>query len=114
MYVTELIPMLPAAIVQISKGDYTFLSRYTDYLTDVGISYGMYYSVECGEDMAFTTLQNLDTSGNVLRPEIRYGILASLQSAFAGCQGWGKQAVPAVPKQPVTSSIPTLILSGAY
>ncbi len=114
MYVTELIPMLPAAIVQISKGDYTFLTRFADYLTDQGISDGMYYSVECGEDMAFTTLQNLDTSVDVLRPEIRYAILASLQSAFAVCQVWGQQAVPAVQKQPVTSSIPTLILSGEY
>jgi pimeloyl-ACP methyl ester carboxylesterase len=114
MYVTRLIPMLPAAIVQISKGDYTFLTRFADYLTDTGISDGMYFSVECGEDMAFTTLQNLDTSVNVLRPEIRHAILTGLQSDFAICQVWGQPAVPTVQKQPVTSSVPTLILSGEY
>ncbi|HEX6481075.1 MAG TPA: alpha/beta hydrolase [Ktedonobacteraceae bacterium] len=114
MYVTQLIPMLPAAIVQISEGNYSFLTRYTDYLMDIGISEGMYYSVECGEDMAFTTLQKLDTSVNVLRPEIRQAILTSLQSEFAICQVWGQPPVPAMQKQPVTSSVPTLILSGEY
>ena len=114
MYVTQLIPMLPAAIVQISEGNYSFLTRYIDYLMDPGISDGMYFSVECGEDMAFTTLQKLDMSVNVLRPEIRQTILTSLQSEFAICQVWGQSPVPAVQKQPVTSSVPTLILSGEY
>ncbi len=115
MYVTPLIPLLPAMITQISKGDYTLLAKYFDQLTgDRGISDGMYFSVECGEDMAFTTRQELDSAANTLRPEIRSGILSSLQDDFTICQHWSEQAVPTRQKQPVISSIPTLILSGEY
>ena len=115
MYVTKLIPILPAMIMQISKGDYTLLSRYADYLTaERGISYGMYFSVECGEDMAFTTMQDLDIAANALRPEIKSAILTGLQADFSVCQAWSQGAVPLAQKLPVTSSIPTLILSGEY
>jgi pimeloyl-ACP methyl ester carboxylesterase len=102
-------------IMQISKGDYTLLSRYADYLTaERGISYGMYFSVECGEDMAFTTMQDLNIAANALRPEIKSAILTSLQADFSVCQAWGQGAVPLAQKLPVISSIPTLILSGEY
>jgi pimeloyl-ACP methyl ester carboxylesterase len=114
MYVTELIPRLPEAIMQIRNGNYDLISQYFGKLLDRGISDGMYYSVECGEDMAFTTKQDLMQAANVLRPEIRPGILAGLQDDFAICQAWGQKPVPASQKQPVTSSLPTLILSGEY
>jgi pimeloyl-ACP methyl ester carboxylesterase len=115
MYVTSIIPLLPEIITQISKGDYTLLAKYFGRLTDNrGISDAMYYSVECGEDMAFTTRQELDSAANILRPEIRSGILSSLQDGFTICQHWSEHAVPTKQKQPVISSIPTLILSGEY
>jgi pimeloyl-ACP methyl ester carboxylesterase len=115
MYVTSLIPLLPEIITQISKGDYTLLAKYFDRLTgDRGISDAMYFSVECGEDMAFTTRQELDSAANILRPEIRPGVLSSLQDDFTICQHWSEHAVPTKQKQPVISSIPTLILSGEY
>jgi pimeloyl-ACP methyl ester carboxylesterase len=35
-------------------------------------------------------------------------------SRYAACQLWGVKPVPAVQKEPVRSSIPTLILQGEY
>lgn len=115
LYVTELIPVLPKAIEQISQGNYTTVSQYYGALMyDNGISDGMYYSVECGEDVAYTTLPKLLQSTSVLRPAIKPSMIASLQEDFALCQVWGEKAVPTAQKQPVVSAIPTLILSGQY
>ena len=53
----------------------------------------MHSSVECSEDIAYTTPQALAASVQVLAPELRPGILASLQSAYDGCQIWDVKAV---------------------
>lgn len=114
-YVTQLIPVLPEVIMQVSKGDFSYLSQlYGELVLRNDISYGMYYSVECGEDMAYTNEQDLEQAVNVLRPEIREGNLASLQADFSVCEVWGQNAVPTVQKQAVVSTVPTLVLSGEY
>lgn len=114
-YITRLIPMLPATIMQINEGNYQLISQYYGYVEfSGGISYGMYYSVECGEDLAFLTQQDLVKAVSVARTEIRTGLLENLQDSYDVCQIWGQKAVPAAQKQPVTSSLPTLILSGEY
>jgi len=115
MYVTRLIPLLPETIMQINDGNYKLISQYYGYIElQGGISDGMYYSVECGEDLAFLKPQDLVTAASVARPEIRAGLLAALQDSYDVCQIWGQQTVPSIQKQPVTSSLPTLILSGEY
>src|SRR5437879_837981 len=121
LYVTSLIPLLPEVITQISRGNYQLISQYYGLImnessTGNGVSQsdGMYFSIECGEDMAFTTMQQLDIAVNVLRPEIRSGIINNLQNDFGISKIWGQHPVPTAQKQPVTSSIPTLILSGEY
>jgi pimeloyl-ACP methyl ester carboxylesterase len=115
LYVTPLIPFLPAAIMQTSQGNYTVLSRYYGLLMrQEDFSHGMYYSVECGEDMAFTTTQELANATASMHPEVQPGVLAGLQGDFSICQFWGERPVPRVQKQPVTSALPTLILSGKY
>ncbi len=113
LYDTALIPQLPGVIFQIRHQDYTQLAF---LYGSVGfpLSVGMYASVECGEDMAYTTPQRLQASVQVLAPELRPGMLASLQRAYRVCQFWSVKPVPAVQKEPVTSSIPTLIMEGEY
>ena len=115
LYVTELIPYLPQAITQISQGNYDFLSRiYGILMLQDSISDGVYYSVECGEDMAFTTAEKLSKATVGMRKEIQPQMLSDLQTQFRLCQLWGEQPVPAEQKLPVTSSLPALILSGEY
>ena len=64
--------------------------------------------------MAYTTPQHLQASVQVLAPELRPGMLAYLQRAYRVCQFWSVKPVPVVQKEPVTSSIPTLIMEGEY
>lgn len=115
LYVTFLIPSLPDIIAEVSKGDYTQLSQwYGPLMLSGGISVGMYYSVECGEDLSQMTLAELEATAQVLRPELQASMLESLRSSYAVCDIWQQPAVPAEQKLPVTSSIPTLVLSGEF
>jgi pimeloyl-ACP methyl ester carboxylesterase len=116
LYDTELIPLLPAVLFHMRNHDYTLLSRIygTAVAANETVSLGLFYSVECGEDMAYTTPQALTASVQVLAPELRPGMLASLLGDYRGCQFWNVKPVPAVQKEPVTSSIPTLIMEGEY
>jgi pimeloyl-ACP methyl ester carboxylesterase len=68
----------------------------------------------CGEDMAYTTQHDLETSVQGLPPPIQPALLDFGLYRFSICQFWGMKPVPAVQKEPVMSTIPTLILQGEY
>ncbi len=116
LYSPALIAQLPEVIFQTSHQDYTQLSLiYSNYLSVTSsLNSGLFYSVYCSEDMAYTTLQYLQASVQVLAPELRPAVLASLQEYYRSCQSWKVKPVSAVQKEPVTSSIPTLIMEGEY
>jgi pimeloyl-ACP methyl ester carboxylesterase len=115
LYVTRYIPHIPSVITEIDEGDYSRISElYGRLMFDSGVSYGMYYSVECGEDMAFTSLPALEKAVNTMRPELRSAMLQELRSDYAVCQIWKQKPVPAEQKKPVVSDLPTLILAGEY
>jgi len=114
LYGAEFIPQLPAAIFQIRQHDYSLLSRiYSRSINDT-MSWGMFYSVICGEDMAFTTRHALELSVQGLPTQIRPALLNYTLSWFSVCQFWGMKPVPEIQKEPVRSTIPTLILQGEY
>jgi pimeloyl-ACP methyl ester carboxylesterase len=115
LQITSVIPKLPALIYQVRNHDYAaFLELNPTSTPHSSFTLGMFYSVECGEDMAFTTPQRLQASVQVLAPEYRHAVLARLQQTYEVCQSWGMQPVPSVQKQAVASAIPTLILGGQY
>jgi pimeloyl-ACP methyl ester carboxylesterase len=114
MYATGFIPQLPAAIFHIHQHDYRLLSLiYGSNIIDT-MSWGMFYSVMCGEDAPFTTQQALDLSVQGLPFQTQPALLNSSLSLFSVCQFWGMKPVPAFQKEPVRSTIPTLILQGEY
>ena len=114
LYTTSLIPMLPAVIFHIRQHDYTQLAQIYGNSIDNTSSIGLFYSIECGEDAAFTTQHDMETSLQGLPPQVRPALLDFALSKFSVCQFWGMKPVPAVQKEPVTSTIPALILQGEY
>jgi pimeloyl-ACP methyl ester carboxylesterase len=74
----------------------------------------LFYSVECGEDMAFVSQHDLEASAQGVAQEIRPALLDPNLLNYSVCQFWGMKPVPAIQKEPVKSSIPTLILQGEY
>jgi pimeloyl-ACP methyl ester carboxylesterase len=83
-------------------------------LEDASDNLGVYYSVQCAEDAPFTTLQQVLTAANALNPVVRPDILSSQTEELRVCQGWHVKPAPSAQRQPVTSAIPTLVLSGEY
>ncbi|HEX6556136.1 MAG TPA: alpha/beta fold hydrolase [Ktedonobacteraceae bacterium] len=114
LYAAGYIPQLPAVIFQIRQHDYAQLASIYGNFIDDTMSWGLFYSVICGEDAAFTTRQALKISVQGLPPQAQHALLDLSMSLFSVCQFWGMSPVPVVQKEPVRSTIPTLILQGEY
>jgi pimeloyl-ACP methyl ester carboxylesterase len=116
LYVTPLIPFLPAMIAVADRGNFRFPAAIYGplELIDASVNLGVYYSVQCSEDAPFTTAQRITADARVLNPVIRPDIVVGQLGELQVCQGWHVRPVPAAQRQPVTSAIPTLILSGEY
>ena len=74
----------------------------------------MYFSVECAEDLAFSSPQAVATAGQAYPQQIRSYELTGLEGEFPACRAWNVPAVASSESLPVTSSIPTLVLEGEY
>ena len=70
MYSTFLIPELPRAIYQVHQHGYILLSSIYGSLISTTGSTGLFYSIECGEDMAYTSQHALEASVQTLPPQI--------------------------------------------
>lgn len=114
-YVTQFITLLPQTIFQIRAHNYQQLSFMEGLIGfDNTISDGFFYSVECSEDWPFLTQQDITKSEQGITPQIAAVFGPGEQQEYDVCQFWNVQKVPAAQKQPVVSSLPTLVLSGEY
>ncbi len=115
LYRTQIIPLLPQMIFQVHAHNNTLLSQiYGIVEFDDTFSDGMFYSDECSEDWDFLTPQDITTAMNGITPQIEPALQDELQQEYDTCQLWHVQQAPAAQKQPVVSTIPTLVLSDEY
>src|SRR5262249_47659180 len=116
-YVTSVIPQLPEMIYGVHQGDLSIPSLlYGPLFLDEpdSVSWGMYLSVECAEDLAFSTPQAVVAGAQAYPPPTRSYELAFLVGEFPVCRAWNVPAAAKTESQPVSSSIPTLVLEGEY
>ena len=115
LYVTQFIPVLPKMIFQMRDHNYALLSAiYGAVEFDDTFSDGMFYSDECSEDWNFLTQSDIAGAMQGITPQIRPALQNDLQLEYEDCRLWHVQQSPAAQKQPVVSSIPTLVLSDEY
>lgn len=116
---SALISTTPQTIYRFKDGDYSTLIVAQSSLPFAfeGISPGLYISMMCHEHVLATSLEDLQaaTAG---RQDIReyawlpfYGSAADL---FKTCKSWGASGPRLGENDPVTSDIPTLIITGKY
>lgn len=112
LYATSLIPALPRMIYDAQAGDFDFFARIMGFIIlDRTTSYGMYYSVLCAEDADYDLKdQNLDN----IRPQIAESEKDDPRLFQETCALWDVQSLGPDLDLPVSSDIPTLILSGEY
>lgn len=116
---SELVPVVPKAIYDLEKGDYTFLSFAlgipgSEYKT---LGMGTYFATVCPEQVYASTPQEVEADVN-LSPVIKKfalaGLFGSSQRVFDLCQAWGARAHDPRDSLPVTANLPVLVISGQY
>ena len=119
LYVTDIIPVLPKAIHDVSQGDYELMTQLSSTKLALinALSRGMMLSVFCAEDLIGVTPEEYLEVREQIPPQLvgRADPEDVIEYDFFGiCQNWPvEQADPAF-KQPVVSDIPTLILEGEF
>jgi pimeloyl-ACP methyl ester carboxylesterase len=118
LYSTEVIPLLPKTIFDTRDGKYDMLALlFGSYLADMEfVSSGMQYSVQCGEEIHFSTPQELAAACEPY-PELQgllYDVCSPEEGICAICDIWGAKEADPIENEPVSSGIPTLVLAGEY
>jgi pimeloyl-ACP methyl ester carboxylesterase len=80
-----------------------------------GDSNGMFYTVECYEEIPFNDLQTAYTDGEALVAlEVYEAGIGLIEDQFTVCELLGQPPAPAIENEAVQSDIPTLILNGLF
>lgn len=112
LYVSSIIPALPRMIYDAQKGNFEFFARILAIIIfDRTSAYGMYYSVLCAEDADYNP-NDVNLSG--VRPKIAELEGRGPKEMLDTCKMWNVEPLDASADQPISSDIPTLLLSGAF
>ena len=102
--------VLPYIIHRAAMDDYSAYAAAIERLvsgSEDGLSRGMYLSVICGEDVDWITEQDAarEAAGTLIGRSL-------VDAEFAACKSWPRSRIGEDYVQPVTSSVPVLLLSG--
>jgi pimeloyl-ACP methyl ester carboxylesterase len=117
LYDSELRLMLPQLIYDAHQGDFTALDRFRGALLarTPFTSRGMTFSVQCHEEVPFSSEVAFERT-LADHPEFaglyRHSVAGAM--SFRVCEAWGAGTAPAVENEPVSSDIPTLIMTGEF
>ncbi len=115
--ISEILPVLPGMIYDASQGDFHQVARVMGLLLALNDmeSLGMYYSVQCREEIPFTSPEAFEA---VLAdyPELAgfFEDSPGGELGLAVCAGWGSGQAEAAEHAPVSSDIPSLLMAGEY
>jgi pimeloyl-ACP methyl ester carboxylesterase len=92
-----------------------FLRTLEFHWQEGGLTDGMYFSVECNEEVPFNDLAvGEEIAANLQFPELGARGLATAEQIAAICSIWPSGKGKAIENRPVKSDIPTLVLAGDY
>jgi pimeloyl-ACP methyl ester carboxylesterase len=118
LYSADAIGVLPQMIDNIVTGDTYELSVLTSSFLANGefVSAGMQFSVQCHEEVGFTSPDLVASAiGEYPQLEAVFTAATNLGPAFFDvCAEWGAGQASQLENEPVSSSIPTLIVTGEY
>jgi len=114
MYATSLLPLLPSLIWEVKDGNFEALAGLESQFLDSNkdISLGMNLAVQCYEEIPFSTQEEIVQAVQAY-PELG-GAFAASEGDLQVCRAWQPDPAPALENQPVTSSVPTLLLAGEF
>ncbi len=115
MYIEDLVALLPLMIYETRAGEYGLMDVFIDgWFQDMeGFSVGMYYSVQCGEEMPFALREAIIGAAKG-HPRLAQYSEYSARSLFASCDTWQAPPSDGSANTAVQSAIPTLLLTGEF
>ncbi len=110
LYSPEIATLVPLMLDRATKGDwapFVALSQGVSGGMSDTISHGMFFSVVCAEDAPFITGEAIarEAKGTWFGEQL-------VRNMLEPCKVWPQGAVPEGYREPVSSSVPTLLLSG--
>jgi pimeloyl-ACP methyl ester carboxylesterase len=117
LYDSEVIPLLPRLIFDVSQGKTDLLALLVGSLiaSQPAVSDGMHQAVQCAEEVAFNSPEAMQAAAAELPELAGYFDAGTINSAFDTCKVMQIAAStdPTV-SQPVESEIPALVLAGEF
>ncbi len=120
-YSTPLLPLLPFATHDIAAGNTGVLTALAESIVFAfsDISEGLAQTIFCREEAPFDTPGSIAAAIVGVDPIIRDSSVGAstaehVLETIAFCESWGAEPTDPLESEPVTSSIPTLILAGTY
>ncbi len=114
LYDSDAIPGLPKLIFDVREGTYydlsAWVSRYVSQFES--LSEGMSASVECAEEIPFSSLGAVEAPIAALAPRLAEFDATHVASRLAVCSAWDVSQAAGDENAPVVSQIPTLLLAG--
>lgn len=116
MYDADQIITLPRLLTRLERNSTSAISEWlTDWLHQPNYtSLGMTYSTQCAEELPFNDLAQFEASLEGLPPQMAAYIQTNADNVAAICALWQVEAADPLETEPVSSDIPTLLLSGDY
>lgn len=115
LYDYTVIPYLPLMLHKAAHGDYRMLASYSEFYlkswAESKFSLGMYYSVECRDEVIFN---DQDAAREAADTFDKTRTLDDIDSIFATCALWDVGTAESLLNEQVASQIPTLVLAGGY
>jgi pimeloyl-ACP methyl ester carboxylesterase len=112
LYNPDVTRSMPQMIIDVDRGDYSILRERLALYFDTGTAIGMQMSVQCREEIPFGSLEDLTAAGQGLRPQITSTFENTVIPLYQACSIWGVAPADPLENQPVTSSVPALVLAG--
>ena len=114
------LPLLPALIATFARGEYDMqpileiAENQNDESYLRSYSAGAHYTLVCAEDLSYPAGEPRQATEGDITPHVAAAFREIVKATHADCQSWDVPVTKAARIQPVTSDIPSLLLSGAY
>lgn len=115
LYITSVIPMIPVMLTRMEEGDFTFFASLMLELAAFqrdSLAQGMYYSVQCREEIPFTDRELAASNLAPLNPVVARTF--GPEQDFEDCETWGVTPADEIETEPVTSDVPSLVMAGGF
>ncbi len=115
LYYDQALKIIPPMIDELTRRESAITKAIITLLGVTGpdISHGAYFSVQCAEEIPFNDQEKALANTQTLAPELRENFREGVRGAYLVCAQWPAPTPNPVETQPVTSDIPSLVLSSA-